>query len=105
VPPCVGGTRWQDPSRALRPVRRAEYDWGCDDVILSNYDVKRTTINVPQQDVSVAVLVVIYLDDLVGREDACQFQSADLPTNQLVGQCGTLHNSLPSPESITDTER
>jgi hypothetical protein len=82
-----------------------EYDRGCDDVILSNYDVKRTTINVPQQDVSVAVLVVIYLDDLVGREDACQFQSADLPTNQLVGQCGTLHNSLPSPESITDTER
>jgi hypothetical protein len=81
-----------------------EYDRGSDDVILGYNYVERTTISVPQQHTSDAVLVLVYLDDLVGREDACEFQSADLPTDQLVRQGGTLQDSFTSLEAITDAE-
>ncbi len=66
--------------------------------------LQRPLVDVPEQYVTNAVVVLVDLDDLVVRQDRFDLAAADAAPDRLVRQGRVAQEPLPRPEAVTDVE-
>ncbi len=67
-------------------------------------NVQRPLVDVPEQYVTNAVVVLVDLDDLVVRQDRFDLAAADAAPDHLVRQGRVVQEPFPRPEAVADVE-